>query len=477
MLGKETQELPTEIAELTAPLPAQVEARYRRDLGIKLGAITNIAARGSQFVFQLLLMRWVLAYLGSERYGLWLTLTASVSILTFADLGIGNGIVNALSTARARGSYSALKATLSTGITILATIGVLLVAAFSASSAVGFDWTTMLLRRASITQESREALTLALLAFAMGLPLSLSQKIVAAIQKPHLASVAQFCSSVTSLAGVLLAVRLNMGLTGITLATVCIPIVQSALLWIILHLIEGPWVTPRVLSFDTVIAARLLGQGGFFVLLQATSAGMLQAPIILLSRLGDPGEAGKYATILRVALVVPLIISTAVTPLWPAVADAKERADAIWIRRTVRRALTVTALSGLAGAIVFGLLSQPVVRYWLGPEMVPNPFTVGALSLFLIAHSLRWTTSMLLCGLGNIKRLVAFQGVPLLLASFSAALYASGGRPTGVAWSFALAEACICILQFAELLRRTPFALNAHEGLNPVNVEHARYQP
>ena len=33
----------------------------------------------------------VIDYLGPERFGLWVTATAIISMLTFADLGLGNG--------------------------------------------------------------------------------------------------------------------------------------------------------------------------------------------------------------------------------------------------------------------------------------------------------------------------------------------------------------------------------------------------
>ncbi len=32
-----------------------------------------------------------IGYLGSERYGLWITISSVVAMINFADLGIGNG--------------------------------------------------------------------------------------------------------------------------------------------------------------------------------------------------------------------------------------------------------------------------------------------------------------------------------------------------------------------------------------------------
>ena len=43
-----------------------------------------------------------LNYLGDERYGMWMTMSSLVAMLGFADLGVGNGLVNAVSRAFGR---------------------------------------------------------------------------------------------------------------------------------------------------------------------------------------------------------------------------------------------------------------------------------------------------------------------------------------------------------------------------------------
>src|SRR5687768_8312192 len=43
-----------------------------------------------------------IGYLGAERYGLWLTISSVAAFLTFADLGLGNGLLNAVSEAEGR---------------------------------------------------------------------------------------------------------------------------------------------------------------------------------------------------------------------------------------------------------------------------------------------------------------------------------------------------------------------------------------
>jgi len=46
-----------------------------------------------------------LNYLGSEHYGLWMTISSVSVMLGFADLGIGNGVLNAVADAYGRDDY------------------------------------------------------------------------------------------------------------------------------------------------------------------------------------------------------------------------------------------------------------------------------------------------------------------------------------------------------------------------------------
>jgi len=67
--------------------------RHRRAL---LTSATGFAARGVSMGASLITIPLTLHYLGNERFGLWMTISSIVAMATFADFGIGNGVVNML---------------------------------------------------------------------------------------------------------------------------------------------------------------------------------------------------------------------------------------------------------------------------------------------------------------------------------------------------------------------------------------------
>src|ERR1035437_6060231 len=75
------------------------QERYRR---AALTTVSSVLARAVAVGTSLITVRLTIRYLGVERYGLWMTITSVVSLLWFADLGMGNGLLNAIAEAHGR---------------------------------------------------------------------------------------------------------------------------------------------------------------------------------------------------------------------------------------------------------------------------------------------------------------------------------------------------------------------------------------
>jgi len=72
------------------------QERYRR---MVLTSLASAVARGIAILTSLVSVPLTLKYLGTERYGMWMTASSVIVLLGFADLGMGNGLLNAISEA------------------------------------------------------------------------------------------------------------------------------------------------------------------------------------------------------------------------------------------------------------------------------------------------------------------------------------------------------------------------------------------
>jgi Na+-driven multidrug efflux pump len=90
--------------------------RQRRLL---LTAITSAFARGVSVLSALITVPLALNYLGPEQYGIWVTLSSFALLLAFADLGIGNGVINAVSRYLGMNDIDGMRRCISTAYVIL----------------------------------------------------------------------------------------------------------------------------------------------------------------------------------------------------------------------------------------------------------------------------------------------------------------------------------------------------------------------
>ena len=69
---------------------------------LRRAALTTLAAgvaKAIGLLASLISVPLTYRYLGPERYGIWMVLISIIAAMSFADLGIGNGLMNAVSEA------------------------------------------------------------------------------------------------------------------------------------------------------------------------------------------------------------------------------------------------------------------------------------------------------------------------------------------------------------------------------------------
>ena len=76
---------------------------HSRHRAIVLTALASGMARAVSIATVLISVPLTLHYLGAERYGMWMTLSAFSLLLSFTDFGIGNSVLTAVSKLAGRG--------------------------------------------------------------------------------------------------------------------------------------------------------------------------------------------------------------------------------------------------------------------------------------------------------------------------------------------------------------------------------------
>ena len=96
------------------------DERYRR-AAVSIAA--NIFSRAAAMGVMVMTVSLTIPYLGSERFGIWMTIASLSALLSFLDLGVGNAMTNKVAHAAANSNSSALKALITGGLGFLLLVG------------------------------------------------------------------------------------------------------------------------------------------------------------------------------------------------------------------------------------------------------------------------------------------------------------------------------------------------------------------
>ena len=247
------------------------QERYRR---AGLTAIAAVAAKLVAVVVMLVTVRLTLDYLGSERYGMWMTIGSITLMLGFADFGIGNGVLNVVADANGRDDRRLGREAVSSGFFLLSFVGIGLLVIFAVVSTL-VPWARVYnVTAPEAMSEAGPATAVFFLVWVLNVPLGVVQRAQLGYQRGFVNYIWQAAGSCLALAGAILAIKADAGLPWLVLALTGGPLLAVALNCIVEFGWSSPWLRPAW-SFVSRSAARLILRLGlwFFVIQLAMTLG------------------------------------------------------------------------------------------------------------------------------------------------------------------------------------------------------------
>ncbi|HEX6161617.1 MAG TPA: oligosaccharide flippase family protein [Thermoanaerobaculia bacterium] len=431
---------------------ARSQERMRR---VVLTFIAALAARvlstGALFVTT----RLTFQYLGAERYGMWMTIASmGLTFLVFADLGIGNGLLNMLSDAYGRRDMTAARRAISSGTALLVAVALVIGAGFAllwpfVSWPGLFRVVTPLAAR-----EAGPAMMIFVLTFLLNVPLGVVTRVQNGFQEGYLANIWQVVGSLGSLVAIALVIRAEGGLPLLVAAATGAPVLATAANYVHQFWVARPFLRPSPSLAETKLADQLLRVGMLFLLLQLTSAATYHSDNLIVTRLFGSSAVAQYAVANQLFSVVPVFILMMVMPLWAAYGEALSRGDIGWVLITLRRSILLCIACGVAIAVPLVLLGRPLIHWWVGRDVAPPPLLLAGMAASAILLSGGNAVAVFLNGVGWVRFQVILGLVVAVLALTLKIVFARLFGVAGIAWGTALGWALPCAYAYGILLPR-----------------------
>jgi O-antigen/teichoic acid export membrane protein len=362
----------------TATEQGRADERHRR---LVLTTLSSLAARAVSVLTVVVSVPLTVNYLGSERYGLWMTISSISAVLSFADLGLGCGLVNAIADAHGKNDTNRAAQYTASAFYLLCSIAALLAVVFF----LAYPWVpwqrVFNIKSPGAIAEAAPAMAVFTGAFLLSIPLGTADRIMAGYQEGFLGSLWAAGGNLLGLLGVLTAVRFRAGLPWLVFAMNGGPVLAGAVNGGILFGLRRPALFPRWRNFRRDASGHLLRLGLLFFVMQIASAvGWGSDNLVIAQALGQTPVA-EYAATRRMFSVVPMFVGMVLAPLWPAYGEAIARADVAWVRRTLIRSTVATFLGCGLPCLALVLLGRPLMAFWVGGSIVPSWLLLTALGI------------------------------------------------------------------------------------------------
>ncbi len=435
----------------TATAEGRSNERFRR---ASLSAATSLAAKGIALVTTAVSVPLTLGYLGSDRFGVWMTLSALIALLGFTDLGIGNSLLNGVAHAAGRDDRSQVRAYLSSGIVMLLVIAAAFGLVFAATYWL-VPWARVFnVRSAAALDEAGPAAAVLVACFLVAMPAGAFQQVRLGLQQGYVNSMFVGGGNIMGLALVVVAIQMRLGLPWLVLAMAGAPLLATLVNGFAL-VARSPWLRPTRHDVNFAVARSLLRVGLLFLMLQLAVAVAFTSNSIIIAAMIGPSAVAEYAVVSKLFMIPTLLVGFALGPLWPAYREALSRGDVQWVRRTFRRSIRLSlSVAGLVSAtlVVIGL---PLIAVWVGASSVQPSFgLVLAIGVWTVLSAVGDAVAMLLNG----AQVMRFQVVIAVLMAttnilLSVALVSRIGV-AGVVWGSIIAYSALELVPVAVYLPR-----------------------
>ena len=358
---------------------------------VRLSVLTGAIAKGALVLTGLVFTPLVVRYLGKEGYGLYVTITAVVSWLQISSFGVGAGLQNSLTEAVAAEDTSRQRALVSTAFFFLSGVAVLLICAALVTLPF-IRWEQVFrVTEGRYSRELAPAFAIVVAGFISTVALTFVSAIYAARQELYVPNLLALVNSMFNIAALLFVILYDLGLIGITAATIGSGVILSwAFAAWYLFRPQMRALRPSARWVSHAAWRRIWRSSAAFFIIEICAIILFQTDSFIITRFLRVEDVAPYNIAAKpFTLVSVLILSVVAHPLWAAYGNAKAAGDFAWIRRNHRRVL-VSFMSAFGVVLLLMVpFGQPLLTLWVGAAAAPDTALVLLTGCYYLVR--QWT--------------------------------------------------------------------------------------
>ncbi len=414
---------------------------HSRSVKAKKNIVAVFGLKALSVVIGFLFVPLALEYLGTEKYGIWLTVSSVIAWINVFDFGLGNGLRNKLVEAITLKKTTEAKAYVSTAYIMVASIALVI---FVGLSVLVYSLPVYRVFNVSAVYEHelKQLVMIVLGVFSVQFVVKLINSVFLAVQQP---AYNNLLNTLASAAGLLGVYALHLVSEGnllwfallISGANVMVPLVVS----LVMYRTKLRAFAPSFRSVDFSLLPDLLTLSIRFFIMQSAALIVYATDNLIISNIAGPQEVTYYQIAFKYFNIVIVFYTIITTPLWSAFTEAYLQHDWRWINRVFKKyfLLWMTTLAGIAFMV---WIAPYVYRLWVG-ETVIIPFRLNVLiAVWVVLSTFVMIFANFLNGVNKI-RLSMYQGIVVAIINIPLSFYF--GKHLGMGSSGVILATIVCI--------------------------------
>lgn len=395
---------------------------HRRNRRVVVSAGIGVFQRIVQVGSALIVMPLLLHVLGPAKFGVWGAITSLAWLSGMVDIGTGTALVTLVARSSGVERFDQARRHIAgalgigsglAGLALLAICGMLLV---------------------SGEQGRLVPYLIAVVGLALNLPLSSANNIWMALQKGYVSSSWELVQTLLITGGLISVSRFTADVR-VYVAVVYIGVVLANAGSLVHLFLQHSELRPEGILVSWNAMREMASQGVLYFVLAVTGGfSYLLDNVLALSLLG-PEASARMTIAIRICFTAIGALGVMSMPLWPAFAEAAERGDRKWIRRTLIRGTGFLVGITVVGSSLLLIFGERLLRLWLHTNLGIGEGLLWAISGWVLAQSLVRVPVLLLNGLAILRYQIVVVAIATSLALGLKFVLAPYFGVSGILWS------------------------------------------
>ena len=375
----------------------------KRNRRVAVSASVGVFQRLVQVGSTLVVMPLLLRVLGPAEFGIWGAAASLAWLSGLVDIGTGTALVTLVARSSALDRVEHARRHIAGALSMGSGLaGLMLLAALVASIN-------------GAAQGRAAPYFIAVIGLAVNLPLNAGNNVWMSLQKGYYSGFWELVQTLLTTAGLIAAAALTRDVR-VFVAVVYMGLVLANIGSLVHLFWSHPELRPEGLWFSWPAMREVAGQGVlYFVLALTGGLSFLLDNVLALGLLG-PEASARMTIALRICVTALGGLAVMSQPLWPAFADAAEKADRKWILKALLRGSALLVGLTIAGSSLLLIFGERLLRWWLHTNLGIGSALLWAISAWVLAQALVRIPTLLLNGLSVLRYQIAVFSVATVLA-------------------------------------------------------------